>query len=56
MLLNSHHDPSTGLTYIDTPGFNNVSGDDDTTIDAANSAGNTNPTLKFPHNVFIKEP
>jgi hypothetical protein len=41
MLLNSHHDPSTGLTYIDTPGFNNVSGDDDTTIDAANSAGNT---------------
>ena len=44
MLLNSHHDPSTGLTYIDTPGFNNVSGEDDTTIDAANSAGNTSPT------------
>ena len=42
MLLNSIYDPSTGLTYIDTPGFNNVSGDDDdTTIDAANSAGNT---------------
>jgi hypothetical protein len=38
MLLNSHHDPSTGLTYIDTPDFNNVSGDDDTTFDAANSA------------------
>jgi hypothetical protein len=37
-LLSSHHDSATGLTYIDTPGFNNVSGDDDTTIDAANSA------------------
>jgi len=40
VLLNSHHDPATGLTYIDTPGFNNVGGDDneDITIDAANSA------------------
>ena len=40
VLLNSHQDSETGLTYIDTPGFNNVGGDDDedTTIDAANSA------------------
>ncbi len=37
-LLSSHHDSATGLTYIDTPGFNNVGGGDDTTIDAANSA------------------
>ena len=40
MLLNSHFDPNTSLTYVDTPGFNNVGdgNDDDTTIDAANSA------------------
>ena len=38
MLLNSYHDSVTGLTYIDTPGFNNVGDDDDTTVDAANSA------------------
>ena len=37
--LNSHYDKKTGLTYIDTPGFNNVGADgDDTTVDAANSA------------------
>jgi len=38
-LLNSHFDSSTNLMYVDTPGFNNVGdeGDDDTTIDAANS-------------------
>ena len=38
-LLNSHFDSRTKLMYVDTPGFNNVGdeGDDDTTIDAANS-------------------
>ena len=37
--LNSHYDKKTGLTYIDTPGFNSVGADgDDTTVDAANSA------------------
>jgi putative ribosome biogenesis GTPase RsgA len=24
LLLNSYCDPNTGLTYVDTPGFNNV--------------------------------
>lgn len=40
MLLNSYHDKTTFLTYVDTPGFNNVGDekDDDTTVDAANSA------------------
>ena len=40
LLLHSHPDQETDLTYIDTPGFNNI-GDtegNDTTIDAANSA------------------
>jgi hypothetical protein len=39
-LLSSYSDASTGLTFIDTPGFNNVGVDnDDVTVDAANSAG-----------------
>jgi len=40
LLLHSHSDEAADLTYIDTPGFNNVgdSEDDDTTVDAANSA------------------
>ena len=40
MLLNSYEDSHTGLTFVDTPGFGNVGdGDDeDTTVDAANSA------------------
>jgi GTPase Era involved in 16S rRNA processing len=39
-LLSSYCDDTTKLTYVDTPGFNNVGDgdDDDTTIDAANSA------------------
>ena len=40
LLLSSYSDASTGLTFIDTPGFNNVGVDnDDVTVDAANSAG-----------------
>jgi energy-coupling factor transporter ATP-binding protein EcfA2 len=40
LLLSSYPDASTGLTFIDTPGFNNVGVDnDDVTVDAANSAG-----------------
>jgi len=40
LLLNSYPDEATDLTYIDTPGFNNVgdSEGDDATVDAANSA------------------
>lgn len=40
MLLNSYVDSNTGLTIVDTPGFGNVGDDDDedTTVDAANSA------------------
>ena len=44
-LLFTQYDPQTELTYVDTPGFNNVGGaggddeqTDDITIDAANSA------------------
>jgi GTPase Era involved in 16S rRNA processing len=39
-LLSCYCDDTTKLTYVDTPGFNNVGDgdDDDTTIDAANSA------------------
>ena len=39
MLLNSHEDSNTGLTFVDTPGFGNVGDDEDqdTTVDAANS-------------------
>ena len=40
MLLNSYEDSKTGLTFVDTPGFGNVGDneDEDTTVDAANSA------------------
>lgn len=38
LLLNSHVDDKSGLTYVDTPGFNNVGDGEDTTVDAANSA------------------
>lgn len=40
MLLNSYADSNTGLTIVDTPGFGNVGDEDDedTTVDAANSA------------------
>jgi len=40
MLLKSYEDSMTGLTFVDTPGFGNVGDneDEDTTVDAANSA------------------
>jgi hypothetical protein len=40
MWLHSYEDSKTGLTFVDTPGFGNVGDkeDEDTTVDAANSA------------------
>lgn len=40
LLLNSHVDSNTGLTFVDTPGFGNVGDgeDEDTTVDAANAS------------------
>ena len=61
LLLSSYPDASTGLTYIDTPGFNNIGVDnDDVTVDAANSAGimhaiRTCSTLRLVFLISVKD-